>query len=365
MKSRSLLLAILGMGLLLIGIAGCWDDEPDTLRASALILMVSHKAGEKSWNWRFYFPNPTVTVSSLSQIKPEDEFYTISVKAPSMEQAYTKAQQHLARDLYLGQLEIVIVSDDLSTEDLTSFLNAYNREGTLPKTAYILVASSPLSKMSIVSPQVPIPAVYWESYFDCKDCQPEILARPIWKVWDDMITPEVSPAMPYASSSHKISQMAVYRRQGPPVIFSRPETLGWAYLMGKVEKESLNIRSPMGKITLGRIRGTVRSRVEAIRTHLRVFVQIHLTSDVAQWESSAPMTTDTLAHIETLAERRILSECVAAIDEADKTHTDPFGYGRRLSFEQDGPPSMAVVHWEHIDAQVTVTMQIRTSGGNI
>lgn len=364
MKSRSQLLAILGMGLLLIGIAGCWDDEPDTLRASALILMVSHKAGEKSWNWRFYFPNPTVTVSSLSQIKPEEEFYTTSVKAPSLEQAYTNVQQHLARDLYLGQLEVVIVSDTLTTQDLTSFLNAYNREGTLSKTAYILVASSPLSKMAVVTPQVSTPAVYWEKYFDCKDCQPELLAHPIWKVWDDIVTPDMSPAIPYATFD-KVAQLAVYRSVGSPVIFSRTETLGWAYLMGKVKKESLSIISPVGTVTLGRIHGTVHSRVEAVNQHLQAFVQIHLTSDVAQWESSAAMTNNTLSRIQTLAEHRVLLECIAAINKANMTHTDPFGYGRRLSFEQDGPPSMAQVHWEQIDAQVSVTMQIRTSGGNV
>jgi len=111
MKSRSLLLAILGMGLLLIGIAGCWDDEPDTLRASALILMVSHKAGENHGIGAFISPIPPLRSAVCLKSSRRTNFTPFS-KAPSMEQAYTKAQQHLARDLYLGQLEIVIVSDD-------------------------------------------------------------------------------------------------------------------------------------------------------------------------------------------------------------------------------------------------------------
>lgn len=364
MTIRKRVLALGAIFLTVIVLGGCWDSEPDTDRASALMLTVS-QATPKKWQWRFYFPNPTVTVSSLTQLKPSNQFYTMGVTASSLDRAYTKVQQRLARDLYLGQLEVMILSTKLTRPEVLSLLNAYNREGLTPKTAYVLLGAPPVNKLALVTPQESIPSVYWESYFECHQCQPEYLARPEWKVWDDMVTPGVSAVVPYGTEAYEMTQIAVYPQTGPPVIYSRRATEGWAYLKGRVDKETIALNTPWGRIGLANIHGAAHNQVWQGNGHINVSTRINLSVTLAEWGSSVEMTPSMLKQIDMLGERKVLARCLLAIREANKTHTDPFGYGRTLWFQHQAPEILASGGWEPISSRVTVVLQIRSAGSGV
>lgn len=364
MRSRSRWVAILGVGLILLGLTGCWDDEPDTVRASTIMLTVSRTSQPREWQWQFYFPNPTVTVSSLSQLKPSEQLYSTAVTAPSLYDASTKVQQRLARDLYLGQLEVIVLSRSLTTQNLARLLNAYNREGLTPKTAYVLIASSP-PKMALVTPQEAIPSIFWGSYFDCKQCQPEFLARPEWQVWDNFMTPGTSPTIPYGTSTFELSQIAVYPHKGLPIIFSRKQTRGWAYLMGRSVKESLALHTSQGIVTLGQIHGTAHTRAMPGDNRIRVAVKINLVASLAEWSSMLKVTPQKLTDLEVLAEHSVLSDCLDAIQKANMTHTDPFNFGRALYFQHEASTTLIQGRWEPLEVNVTVTMQIRSTGSGV
>ena len=362
MRKRVLALSAIFLTVILLG--GCWDSEPDTDRASALVLTVS-QASHKKWQWRFYFPNPTVTVSSLTQLKPSNQFYTMGVTASSLDRAYTKGQQRLARDLYLGQLEVIILSTKLTKQEVLSLLNAYNRQGVTPKTAYVLLGGPPVNKLALVTPQESIPSVYWESYFECHQCQPEYLGHPEWKVWDDMVTPGVSAVVPFGTEAYELTQIAVYPEKGKPVIYSRRATEGWAYLKGSVGKETMTLETPWGRIALANIHGTAHSQVRPGNGTIDVSTRIHLSVTLAAWGSSLEMTPSMLKQIDMFGERAVLSRCLLAIREANRTHTDPFGYGRILWFQHQAPEKLVRGGWEPISSQITVVLQIRSAGSGV
>lgn len=364
MTIRMRVLAIGAIFLIIVMLGGCWDSEPDTDRASALVLTVS-QASPKEWHWTFYFPNPTVTVSSLSQLKPSNQFYTMGVTASSLDRAYTRVQQKLARDLYLGQLEVIILSSKLTKPEMLRLLNAYNREGVTPKTVYILVGTPPVNDLALVTPQESIPSVYWESYFECHQCQPEYLGHPEWKVWDDMVTPGVSPVVPYGTKAYEMTKIAVYPGKGRPIIYSTQATEGWAYLKGQVAKETLAFETPWGRITLANVHGTAHNQVRPGNGTIDVSTDIHLSVTLAEWGSSVELTPSILKQIEILGERAVLSRCLLSIGEANRTHTDPFGYGRSLWFQHQAPEKLARGGWEPISSQVTVTLQIRSAGSGV
>lgn len=355
----------LAVGLLLFTATGCWDEQPDTMRASALIMTVEPASQAGQWRWGFYFPNPTVTVSSLSQLKRSQQLYSLSVVAPSLYEAYTRVQQRLARDLYLGQLEVIIVSSKVTAQEFRIFLNAYNRDGSTPKTAYLLVTSGPLATMASVTPQESIPAVYWASYFQCRQCQPEFLAHPVWKVWDSMVTPGTSPIVPYGTAQFQLAQIAVYPLSGRPIVFNRQQTRGLTYLTGRTIKETLTIMTPWGRVAIGQIHGTAHSSAVVANNHIRVAVRIKLSATLGQWESLMAMTPRMVKGTETMAEQSVLSDCLAAIKEANMTHTDPFGYGRQLYFSHAASPTIIEGGWEPIDATVSVILHIGTTGSGV
>ncbi|MDA8192814.1 MAG: spore gernimation protein GerC [Thermaerobacter sp.] len=352
--------------LLACGLSGCWDQLTFTSRASALLITIAASARAGEWRWRFYFPNPTVTVSSLTQIKPKDQFYQVAVTADSLAQAYAKVQQRLARDLYLGQLQVIVWSSRIPVPTLASLLDAYNREGTVPKTAYMLLARPPLAQKVAVTPQEVIPSVYLTSYFDCQVCQPEYFARTVWQTWDDLVTPGISPIVPYMESPAEVAQIGVLGTAGPPILFSRRQTEGYAYLTGKVGKETLSLAEPGGRVTLTHVRETpVKTRVTLGRHAINVRARIEVSATLGQWPRSQPLTPRTVRTTEQAAARVVLGKCLAAIAEANRTHTDPFGYGRTILFMHPSPQAWPIsADWLNypIAAQVAVRVWVKGSG---
>jgi spore germination protein KC len=319
--------------LLCVALTGCWDEFSFPDRASALMIGLTYARQPDQWAWSFYFPNPTVTVSSLAQISTKDQTYTVTVHGPTLAAAYAKVHEHLARDLYLGQLEAVVWSDDMPSREVRAFVEAYNREGLTPKTVFVATAPKPLARVMAPNPQVVMPFVYLPRYFSCQACQATILTERLWQVWDAFETPGVSPVVPYVTGTQTVNRIAVYPLQGPPVLFTREETLGWGYLAERVGNETVTVHIHHGLAGLTRLHGTVEDRVSLGGGRLIVHVDVKLLGEVAQWPGSGPITPADLHRLETAGAHVVLRQCLAAIRRAQATHTDPFGYARLYLFQ--------------------------------
>ncbi len=346
-------------------LSGCWDQLPYTSRACVLAIVIRRLAPQR-WAWTFVFPNPNVTVSSISQIAPANQLYSVTVVAPTMAQAFERAQAKLARDLYLGQIELVIWSSAIRSQSLWHFLCAYNRQGMTPKTVFTLVEPNPLATQVPVTPQETIPSLYLTKYFDCHSCQTIFLSRQMWQVWDNFLTPGISAVVPYAHRAQAVNQIAVYARgDHPPVIFSRDETKGWAYLTGRVEHDMIGYNTPDGPITVTDIHEMVKTQVALVHHGAVVHTTVDLVGNLDQWPSAATVTAPELNQVSRRVERIVLGWCLEALRRADQTHTDPFGYNRMLVFRHR--EWINVMHpgqweWVPIWAHVTVVLHIRRTG---
>ncbi|WP_243239296.1 Ger(x)C family spore germination C-terminal domain-containing protein [Sulfobacillus harzensis] len=352
------------LGVLMVLLSGCWDELSMANRASALVLSVQ-PAPNQRLKWTFYFPNPAVTINSLNNLSAGQQFYEASATAASLGRAYQKVQIQLARDLYMGQLEDVVISRRLPADTLSEVINAYNREGILPKTVYILARSAALNTGLPVTVQDPVPTVYLTKYFDCRACQPVELAQPAWKVWDKLRTPGVSPVIPYESKTTRISELLVYPVNGQPRLLSHRLTVGWAYLTNHVIKESLSYSTPEGQVTVNNITSHARVKLTLRRGMLQAFVTIHANGDLTQWPPSTAVTPKDIRVVESKAARQLVASCLDTVQFADRTHTDPFGWGRDYLFRHPGSSLEFSKHggmiWP-INAHVTVTMHIPTVG---
>lgn len=299
-------------------------------RASALALAVT-KAAPHELRFTFYFPNPTVTVSSISNIATEHEFYTSTAIAPALGLAFRQVQSQITRDLYLGQLEDIMISSDLTTQDLAGLINAYNRIGVVPKMVYLVGTLNRRASLP-VNLQEPVPTVYFTKYFDCRSCQPVFLARREWKVWDDFETPGVSPVIPFGVSPTQIDRLLVYPHRGRPVLMTRAETLGWGLLTNHVVKDTLGIHVPGGQIVVNNVTDVAVSHMAVVHGRLVVSARIRAIGDIAGWPETVPLTTATLKRAERRTEAAIIRDCLEAVDFANRTHTDPFGFTRDYLF---------------------------------
>jgi len=351
--------------LLLVALAGCWDQVPFPERAAALVVTIAPTTSPTLFDWTFYFPNPTVTVSSLSDLSTSNETYSVRVKAPTLASATMNAQQQLARDLFLGQLEVIIWSTKISSGTVGAITNAYNTNGEVPRTAYMLAASGRLSRLVVISPQETIPVLYLTRLFDCHRCQPVYVGQFQWQVWDAFQSRGISAFMPYASDADRVAQLAVYPAQGPPTVWTTPATMGWAYLMNQVSNNTLSFQDPLGAVAVTRLRSSARLHIALSRGQLNVTGTVETSATLAQWPETQSLTEPFLRHVEQQASAIIATDITTAIDTANRDHEDPFGFGRQWLLTHPAELSTDNAQfWAHtpIRTHVRVITAITVSG---
>lgn len=353
--------------LLGLGLTGCWDQAPIENRAMVVALAVD-PGTRGDVRWTFLFPNVSVTASSLGSTTPEESFYAIPVEAPSLPAAFTAVQERLARDVYPGQLQVLLWSDRLATREVASVVAAVNQNGLIPSAAWVLATTGPAARiLTAPSPQSVVPSYYLAKFFGCRACQPFELGQQTWEWWDRHETPGVAPLAPVAQASGQtvtINRLAVYPPAGPPAIMPPLATEGYGFLRGRVNKATLSWRWHGQLLTLADIRDRPTVRVHLVPGAVAVQETIDATGILAAVPERQPMEAAEAAAAH-LAARAILQRCRAAIRFANRTRTDPFGYARLAAWTDNRAASgmtPATLDRLPIRADLTVHVTVRGAG---
>lgn len=317
--------------LLSFGLSGCWDQRSISNRAVVLAVGVS-----AHHQWTFVFPNVTTAISNFSQISPSAQFYALSTQADSWSQARVRIQREANRQVFLGDLQLLLVSSTLTTRHVAAIVNAINMNGTIPASLWVAASKmSPMTLLRQTSPQSVVPTFYLSNYFNCYGCHAAPIGVREWQWWDRQGTPGVSPYLPLltlGSNGAEVRQLLVYRLHGSPRLMPREVTQGYAYLTGHVNKGSFPVLVNGESYTVSRVRDRVQ--VKVILDRRAVFAQIRMTASGII--SNTPVDT-TVTHVTELmvgqaAAREILQRCLVAIQWANQTHTDPFGYAKNAAW---------------------------------
>lgn len=152
-------------------------------------------------------------------------------------------------------------------------------------------------------------------------------------------------------------------KSGPAYVMTPDETLGWAYLQAKVIKGVLTWNTPLGRVSVDRLRDHVKARVRY--QHGRVAVTEEVTTNGYVAQTPVSLTQARLFTMDKTAQHQILILCLKAIRFADRTHTDSFGYTRKLLWQYPGQLSARNLGQQDvlpIDAQIRVKVHLRGEG---
>lgn len=345
-----------------VGLGGCWDSTPINHEGIVLGIGINPGSQPHQYQWHFVFPNVTLTPSSLSSVQQDTEYYEVTVQAPTFATAVVRAQQASLRTLYLGQLQVVIWSPRLALRQWQPILAAINAIGAIPKTFWVMTTQTPSVThiLTANSPQVAAPRFALSAFFDCTRCQPIDLATRGWRAWAASVSPGITPAVPVVARTAmgiSVRSLAVYSEKGPAVVWPPTATEGYGYLMGRVNRLALALPWQDGMVSISRLVARATHSVTLTRTGLAVRVRIHVTGWVDPM--AGPTTSINLAQehaIRQAAEHAILRQCLQAVALANRTHTDPFGYGRAIGWQHPSAATMPL----HVT--ITVAMVLKGEG---
>lgn len=316
------------MGLILVvTLTGCWDQRPVESRVAVAAIGIDPSNVPGNQRYTFLFPNPSLTASHLASVSHSQEFYPITVTAPSLMIALRKIQASQSRALYLGQVRIVALSSALPTSVWRQILFNMADSGRFVLTLWVVGTANAQRLVEQILPSNVVPEVALYQALTCH-CQALLWPGRGWQVWDMAATPGVSiHVADVVASSQKISIHSLLVVGKTPKPWSQQETTGWAYLTGHVNHNMMTVKVGDEHATVALIRGNSQPSIRRVGDHIVVTDTLRYSGILVA--GSAPgnnLPSDTL--VERAISRKIQHVTQMAWHMAHVTGTDPMGWHR-------------------------------------
>lgn len=362
--NRRRLRGLLTLILALPGVSGCWSQLPIEQRAILLAVAVTARH-----RWQFLFPNVAVTSDSLASIPSAQQFYSLKVRAPTWPEAVQNLQAAMDRKVSVGELQVLMVDQHLSTEQVTRIVDTLNTTGAVPATFWIAAtSSSPGTLLESRSPQTVVPYYDVATYFDCGRCHPLRLGARGWQWWAESQTPGDSPYLPLIRKSAQgitVRQVAVYPLHGLPVDMPASVTEGFAYLTNRVVNLAVPVEVEGQAFTVAHIRARAHTRVRLTPSAVAVEAKIQARGVIDEAPPDTVITRSLERTVAAAVTQALARRARAAIAWANRTHTDPFGYAKRAAWLNDALGdrfSAARLTTAPIHARISVHVTIQGEG---
>lgn len=327
---RLLAAAVLVASLL----SGCGEATAIDSRALVVALAVD-KA--KSGNLRFTFQVPSPqSLGGGGAGSGGNSFYYPSAEAKSFADAISKVEDRTSRDIYLGQLHMILVAMDLTPQERDRFLREEQRLGEMDHAEWVAFASPSAAKLLPPPPdQEELPAMFYATHFSCRACQSASLGIEAWRVSKDLMSPGRTATLPVVkmeTGQYVIETVASFVPGGKPVEFSRKETQAIMLSLGKMYKGVVDVQTTLGSAIVRSLHAKTR-RAAALdaqgRLHFSLRASLDGTIDRAP-ARSARLTSESTALIAQSTAQRVELELAAAIRKAQVSGVDPFRFASAL-----------------------------------
>ncbi len=326
---------LIALALAALPLAGCGVGAGiKPIDDRALVLGVAaDKAGQDKIKYSLEIPSPQSLSGSSGG---GNEFYSVQAAAQSFDAAISQMENQTSRDIYLGQMHVLILAADLPPLLRDRLIAEEQRIGETDHTEWFMLADGPAENLLTPPPmQERLPAFFYSTHFNCQGCQAVDYGVPAWRVEADLASPSGVAVVPVAKSSDgtiDINRVAALRRGQPPFVFTPVETESVMALRGKLGKGALDFPTPLGHASVRSLRAKVTRRaVIASDRRLHVRVTLNYEGLVAQRpERVLHMTPRALAVVRQSCAKALAAQLTTTIARAQKAGVDAFYFGQAL-----------------------------------
>jgi hypothetical protein len=185
-----------------------------------------------------------------------------------------------------------------------------------------------------------------------------------WRSWVQSVTPGVSWWAPNAIThdhSFALDGMDVWSRRRV-VEWPMSVTWGWAYVMGRVRKATIEVHLAHRVVVIGQVRAQSRLRLRTASRRVDAVDTISAEGILVQGAIGLTEHRGTIAEIEHLAARQIARRALLVIKAADAAGVDPFGWHRELRWTESSAGRDAGTKWAGWHVHVKVRFRVRSEG---
>ncbi|MGC8487905.1 MAG: Ger(x)C family spore germination C-terminal domain-containing protein, partial [Clostridia bacterium] len=188
----------------------------------------------------------------------------------------------------------------------------------------------------------------------------------LWQAWSDSETPGMSPAFPIVSvhgQTFRFGRVAILSPK-TVTVWSQPQSSGWAYLTNRVLRAAVSVRTPNGEVwAVSGVTGHTSVRFQNGPHGVIVLADLRESGVLSDTPHSAEVSSRDEWYLEQAVSRHILARCMAAIAEARRTDTDPFGWHRNYRWSGLSTGHEAWTRgWSHWHVRVLVEFNLQGRG---
>lgn len=360
-----LLVSVLGF------LPGCWDYQRINYRDQILGIGVD-TAAENSSELEYTFQIPTFESAggqgggTLTGPTSSKQYKNVSVVGKSLADAMSHAQTELDKNLFLGNLQTVVLGRNLNSNQVNKVIAELMRNPQIDRLAYVLIASNKAQDIYNIKTQE-TPADMISSSFDGSVTEVGYCTRTrIWQFWRDKLEAGVEPLVGLvdAGGDHlNMSGMVAFRGTDPVLELSPDDALAVNFLRNDVKRINMAFRTEIGTISIGNVTATshlsvVNSSLSSPR--LSAFVRVNgilLQDDIK--ESTRTVTTSVIAHYEQVVEKELEERISRAFNLAQAKGCDVFGYGIRVLVRHPGEIATIDQKWSDAFKKAKFTVQVK------
>lgn len=326
-----------------LGATGCWNAIPIGHRALIQILSVDPAQGV-NLRWTFFQANPTALAqmgSGGGAASPgggttSDQVVPIAVEAASLGDAFRRAQDMTSRDLYLGQLQQIVLSERLTALQVRMAIDALAHTPELDQSQAVFAASDGAADTILQpDPQELFPATYLEHVTACPTCNNVSIHVSLMDAfldtrtaWGSMLVPEVG------TSPLGLAVRGVALYEGARFVTRvKPEDATLLGLItGATTKTSLQVAVP--GLGLANVRSLqAQTRIEAHWLHGRVDAraEARITGQLMGIEPERGLAFEAIApRVDTAVAAAIVARAGTLVAALLTRGADPLEFGREL-----------------------------------
>lgn len=356
-------LALLLIILLTLPLAGCWETRDPRRRAYILGLSIDpDPEGGENLVVSVQLPVPGQARAPATGGGGggggggQPEFYLVQGVGPTVMDAFSEAQDKVSRELFFGQMRAVILSSELSAEQMRRAVTALWNVPEIEETVYVLQARGRADAVLAQPIKIErLPALYFNNVFEAVRRLTVSLPVQMWEYWRMVSTSGWDPILPSVELTPEgipeIHGLGLFRDHQPVGRMDREEAKGYLWIIGRTRGGTVATRTSNGVVSARQldVSRSVRTRFEGGKPVFQVGLQVTGQVDLI---SHRRQDQQELEAIGRAVEQEIQRQVRAAIAKAKEHGTDPFGFGKVLYYRY--PNYFDRVDWRELFPTVSV-----------
>ncbi|MFA5527037.1 MAG: Ger(x)C family spore germination protein [Peptostreptococcales bacterium] len=341
--NKKKLLLFSTIGLLLLALAGCWDNT-DVIKLNMVAAVGIDKADDGQIELTIQMANPAI-LKAIEQGSMAEPSWTVSSKGYTVFEAVRNMLSTVDQKPYYSHMELIILSEEIARDMIGDVLDLFERDHETRKQVTVLVAKD-ISAKEILETKCPvgvIPAFHLSEIINNRRAKSTIRELALMDLFKDRNSAGINLVIGtiHTKNTHQIPSTiddllieggAAYRKDKLVGWLKPLETRAYNFVIDEVQGGVITISNPLEKekkLSLEIIRVKSKMNVAIKEDKGLLQIDIHIDGVIGLQEGTADLTEEgKIDKIKAEIEKTIEEEVRDIVKLAQlEFKSDIFGFG--------------------------------------